>query len=49
MLDVLPALRADAPTSPRLYYPYDKHWTAAGHATAAREVERFLTEQGLVR
>src|SRR5262249_16469042 len=49
MLDLLPALRAEAPTSPRLYYPYDKHWTAAGHAIAAREIERFLVEQRLVR
>jgi hypothetical protein len=49
MLDLLPVLRDEAPTSPRLYLPYDKHWTSAGHEIAAREVERFLVDQGLVR
>lgn len=49
MLDLLPTLRAEAPNSPRLYLPYDKHWTSAGHEIAAREVERFLADQGLVR
>jgi lysophospholipase L1-like esterase len=49
MLDLLPTLRAEAPSSPRLYLPYDKHWTSAGHEVAAREVERFLVDQGLVR
>lgn len=49
MLDLLPALRTEAPSGPRLYFPYDKHWTGAGHAVAAREVERFLVEQGFVR
>jgi hypothetical protein len=48
-LDLLPALRDAAPTADRLYLPYDKHWTSAGHAVAAREVERFLVDQGLVR
>ena len=48
MLDLLPALQAEAPSNARLYYPYDKHWTAAGHAVAAREIERFLVERGLV-
>ena len=49
ILDLLPALQAEAPGSARLYYPYDKHWTAAGHAVAAREIERFLIDRGLVR
>lgn len=49
MLDLLPAMHDAAPSSERLYYPYDKHWTAAGHAVAAREIERFLIEQGLVQ
>ena len=49
LLDLLPALQAEAPGSARLYYPYDKHWTPAGHAVAAREIERFLVDRGLVR
>ena len=49
MLDLLPAMHDAAPGGERLYYPYDKHWTAAGHAVAAREIERFLREQGLAR
>lgn len=48
MLDLLPALRTAAETDSRLYYPYDKHWTATGHAVVAREVLAFLTAQGLV-
>lgn len=48
MLDLLPALRAEVPIVPSLYYSYDKHWNAAGHAVAAREVERFLLDRGLV-
>lgn len=49
MLDLLPAMRATATTGPRLYFPYDKHWTAAAHAVAASEIERFLVRQELVR
>ena len=49
MLDLLPALHDAAPGGERLYYPYDKHWTSAGHAVAAREIERFLVDRGLVR
>jgi hypothetical protein len=49
ILDLLPAMRVAVETSPRLYFPYDKHWTAAGHAVAAGEIERFLVEQELVR
>jgi hypothetical protein len=49
MLDLLPALQDATPGGERLYYPYDKHWTAAGHAIAAREIERFLLTQGLVQ
>jgi hypothetical protein len=49
MLDLLPALQDAAPGGERLYFPYDKHWTSAGHAVAAREIERFLVERDLVR
>jgi hypothetical protein len=49
MLDLLPAFRDASASQERLYYPYDKHWTAAGHAVAAREIERFLVDHRLVR
>jgi hypothetical protein len=49
MLDLLPALQAEATGGARLYFPYDKHWTAAGHAIAAREIASFLVDRGLVR
>ena len=48
MLDLLPALPRSIDQPERLYYPYDKHWTAAGHAVAAREIERFLEERALI-
>ncbi|RMG16164.1 MAG: SGNH/GDSL hydrolase family protein [Planctomycetota bacterium] len=44
-LDLLPALRA---RSGRLYYPWETHWTAAGHAAAAEELLRWLRAEGLV-
>ncbi|MCC6178084.1 MAG: hypothetical protein IT305_22510 [Chloroflexi bacterium] len=48
MLDLLPPLRAAADASPvLLYYPYDKHWTSAGHAVAAQQIGAFLDAQGL--
>ena len=49
LLDLLPTLRAAAADSPeRLYFPSDKHWTAAGHEVATRAIAGFLREQGLV-
>jgi hypothetical protein len=48
MLDLLPALHEASASPERLYYPDDKHWTAAGHAVAAREIERFLAERGMI-
>lgn len=47
-LDLGPAFREDAPTSPRLFYRYDRHFTAAGHEVVARQLEPFLRQQGLV-
>lgn len=48
-LDLLSALRrADSRLKERLYYRQNAHWTAAGHAVAAEELETFLGEQGLL-
>jgi hypothetical protein len=43
-LDLLPAFEraASRPETPPLHFRYDFHWTAAGHALAAREVAEFL-------
>ena len=49
LLDLLPAMRTAAESGPRLYFPADKHWTPAGHAVAAAEIQRFLVERELVR
>lgn len=42
-LDLTPALRAEAAAGRRVYFDYDTHWTAAGHAVAAREIAGLLT------
>ena len=48
MLDLLPAFRAQAAEGgPPLYFAEDRHWTAAGHALATREIEAFLRREGL--
>ena len=47
-VDLLPPLRqASAGSSVPLYYDFDKHWTAAGHAVAAQAVEQALRQWGL--
>jgi hypothetical protein len=49
-LDLLPSLSAEAARSDRrLYYAGNAHWTAAGHAVAAGELERFVVGRGLLR
>jgi hypothetical protein len=48
MLDLLPALRAEARGGPPLYFPYNKHWTSAGHTVAAQAIAAFLTESASV-
>lgn len=48
VLDLQPALRAAAAEGKRLYFAVDTHWTAEGHAVAARELERYLSERRLL-
>jgi hypothetical protein len=38
LIDPLPALRSAARTDLFLYYPWNSHWTAAGHRLVARQV-----------
>jgi SGNH hydrolase-like domain, acetyltransferase AlgX len=45
-LDLTPTLRAGGAD---LYIAGDSHWSPAGHAAAARTIERFLVESGLWR
>ncbi len=48
-LDLRDAFRqASAEQRRMLHYRVDGHWTPAGHALAARELARFLQEQGLL-
>jgi hypothetical protein len=35
VIDPLPALRAAGRRNDRLYFPVNRHWTAAGHDLAA--------------
>ncbi|HET9887538.1 MAG TPA: hypothetical protein VFR10_08495, partial [bacterium] len=44
MLDLLPAFREAADSA--LYFRLDPHWTANGHALAAREILRDITARG---
>ena len=49
-LDLTPALRAEAASGRLVYFPYDTHWTAAGHAVAAREIAgRLAASPALAR
>ena len=41
--DLSPALLAAAGDGP-LYYPWDGHWTAAGHAVVAQRLSACLAE-----
>ena len=49
LLDVLPTLQHESGgSSRRFYFETDQHWNRDAHALAARELERFLVERGLV-
>jgi hypothetical protein len=49
VLDLLPILQQESGGEPRRYYfQTDQHWNRDAHALAARELERFLSERGLV-
>jgi hypothetical protein len=48
ILDLLPPLRDAASSGTRLYYPIDIHWTAEGHAVAARALEEYLVTSNLL-
>jgi hypothetical protein len=45
-LDLTDALRDAAAGGARLYYPVDRHWTAAAHELAADLVARELSAEG---
>lgn len=48
-LDLYDAFRQQAARGrQRLYYRQNAHWTAAGHAIAARELHDFIARQGLL-
>jgi hypothetical protein len=44
-VDLLPPLRAAMAEGAPLYLDFDKHWTAAGHAVAARAIHQGLRAQ----
>lgn len=44
---LLPAFQADSEPA-RLFYPYDGHWSPAGHALAARTVAAELKRRGMI-
>lgn len=50
VLDLVPAFREAARAGGRtdLHYPLDKHWNAAGHEVAARELARLLGRLKLI-
>jgi hypothetical protein len=49
MLDLLPTLQQASGGDPlRFYFTTDQHWNRDAHALAARELERFLVERGLL-
>lgn len=47
-INLLPSLEAAFTQNQHLYYQFDKHWTAAGHAVAAAAIDRALRDMELV-
>jgi hypothetical protein len=47
-IDLLPSFETAFQQNPRLYYEFDKHWTAAGHAVAAQAIDQALRRMELV-
>jgi hypothetical protein len=43
LIDLLPALRTAGESDPYLYFPYNRHWTAAGHAIVAEALRPIAT------
>ena len=46
-INLLPPLQDAFVTDQHLYYNFDKHWTAAGHAVAARAIAQTLRQMEL--
>jgi hypothetical protein len=46
-INLLPPFEAAFAQNPHLYYEFDKHWTAAGHAVAAAAIDRALRDMEL--
>ena len=47
-IDLLPPFQRDAADGVPLYFSFDKHWTPAGHAAAARAIRQGLLDQELL-
>jgi hypothetical protein len=47
-INLLPSFETAFQQNPRLYYEFDKHWTAAGHAVAAQAIDQALRRMELV-
>ncbi len=47
-LDLTAPIAAALAGGETIYYQRDRHWTARGHALAARHLARFLWERGLL-
>ena len=46
--DLAPAFKGAAPSSPRLYYQTDLHFSPAGHVVVAEALEQELVQSGMV-
>ena len=48
VVDLTPTLRAAAADGERMYFPRNVHWTAAGHAVAARAIYDYVRVNSLL-